>query len=134
MIKNLRQSLITSTKRKRTEISLYEGGQPPDKDFVGNEMKRLKAAFKQLDAQYFVVLMERIKDKKMTCDQLHDAISKVIDNCIYPIPGMAEILSFDHRVKIYTHKQVVNILLPQGYTFDDLEQVNLEGTLYWIEK
>ena len=130
----MKKSQTISTQRRRTEISLYEGGAMPDNQFVEQEMKRLRAAFKQLDAQYFVVLMERIKSKSMTCDQLHDAISKVIDTCIYPVPGMAEILSHDRKVPLYSHKAIVNIMIPKGYTFEDFEMIELDGKNYWIEK
>jgi len=106
----------------------------PDNEFVKAEMKRLKAAFKQLDAQYFVVLMERIKDKLMTRDQLHDAISGVIDKCIYPVPGMAEILSHDRKVQLYSHKMIVDIMIPKGYDFSDFEMIELDGRKVWIEK
>jgi len=130
----LRKSLTISTQRRRTEISLYEGGIIPDNKFVNNEMMRLRAAFKQLDEQYFVVLMERIKSKAMTCDQLHDAISKVIDSCIYPVPGMAEILSHDRKVQLYTHKMIVDTMIPKGYDFSDFEMIELDSKKYWIEK
>lgn len=97
-------------------------------------MQRLVGAFRQVDRKYLVILAERIVDKKMTKEQIHDAVSKVIDTCIYPVPGMAEILSHDRTVKLYTHKQITNVMLPQGYEFSDFEMIELDGQRKWIEK
>ena len=133
VIQKLRLSQNTSTPTKRTEISLYEGGELPDKEFIINQLKRLHNAFPQLKREYMVTLNERITDKKMTKEQIHDAVSRVIDTCVYPVPGMAEILSFDQRVKLYTHKQIL-LKLDEGYTFQDFEQIEIEGKLKWIEK
>ena len=124
--------MAISGKTVRDEISLYEGGDQPDIGFIENEMKRLKFAFSQLSREYFIILNERIVDKKMTKEQVHDAISRVIDTCVYPVPGMAEILSYDRRVKLYTHKQVL-AKINEGYTFVNFEKVELDGKIYWIE-
>ena len=134
MINGLRKSFTLSSSRKKTEISLYEGGQIPDEKRINDEMKRLRAAFPKIHEEYYFILTERIISKHMTADQLHDAISGVIDNCIYPVPGMAEILSHDRKVQLYSHKMIVDIMIPKGYDFSDFEMIEIDGEKKWIEQ
>jgi len=106
----------------------------PDETFVNNEMKRLRGAFPKIHEEYYFILTERIIAKQMTVDQIHDAISRVIDTCIYPVPGMAEILSHDRKVQLYSHKMIVDTMIPKGYDFSDFEMIEIDGKNYWIEK
>lgn len=77
-------------------------------------MKRLKNAFPQLPQGFYDILSDRIKANGFSDDRLKDAINSLIDNCIYPVPSIANIISFDKRVKLYTYSELVNLINESG--------------------
>ena len=93
---------ITSTK---AEISLYRGTLTTAN--IITQVKRLKAAFPLLKKEFYDVLAQRVKSKGFTDKQLKDAVDHVIDTCHYSHPALADILSFDERVKLYTYPEVI---------------------------
>jgi len=40
-----------------------------------------------------------------TDDRLRDAVRNVISTCVYPQPTIAQFISFDKRIKVYTYSQ-----------------------------
>ena len=64
-------------------------------------------------------------------DGLADVV--VIDNFKYPVPTVADIISWDKKVKIYTHREVVD-LIPQGYDFSMFEKITINEQVRWIKK
>lgn len=86
------------------EISLYEGAVAPPK-IIATEVAKLKAAFPAMEMSFISVLSERIQAKAFTEERLKDAIASVIDNFKYKMPNIADILSFDKKIKLYTHNE-----------------------------
>lgn len=114
-------------------ISLYDDP-TPDKRTIGIEVERLQKAFPQIDKNYLFVLTERIIDKKITAQQLKDAVNRVIDTCVYPVPGMAEILSFDKRIKLYTYIQALR-LKDEGIEFSrQFDMIDIDGKIMYFER
>jgi hypothetical protein len=128
-----RKSQDTQSKRKG-ELSRYEGQRTPSKKELEIELIRLSAAFPSLSKGFLTILSERIVSRKMTCEQLHDAISRVIDTCKYPTPSVSEICSYDDTIKLYTHSEIVNEMIPKGYTFTDFDMIDIEGKKFWTLK
>ncbi len=69
----------------------------------------------------------------MSAKQVTDAINNVIDTYRFPIPMVADIISFDKKVKIYTHQEIC-AMIPQGYTFENFEKVTINGQVRWLLK
>ena len=128
-----RKSQKTQSKRK-CELSRYEGQPVPAHNEIANEFMRLRAAFPSLSKEYFAILTERIVSRKMTYEQLHDAVSRVIDTCKYPTPSISEICSYDDTIKLYMHSEIVNEMIPKGYTFTDFDMIDIEGKKFWTLK
>jgi hypothetical protein len=80
-----------------------------------------------------VILAQRIMDKKMSANQLTDAINNVIDTLKYPIPTVADIVSYDKKEKLYNHKEVAESI-KEGYSFDDYEMITINDKKRWIRK
>ena len=58
-------------------------------------MKKIKKAFPSLPADFYDILCERVKDHEFTDNELVGAINHVIDNCTYPMPTVANFISYN---------------------------------------
>jgi hypothetical protein len=90
------------------ELSIYKGSLT--QVCIVESTKRLKDAFPGLSKGFFDVLTDRVKANEFCDQRLKDAIFHVIDTCIYPIPTIANVISFDKRVKIFTYKQLCELI------------------------
>lgn len=70
---------------------------------------KLKKSFPALTKEFFDMFSDRIKDNKFTDKRLNDSINHVIDNCIYPAPSIAQFISYDKRIKLYTYHDMVRM-------------------------
>jgi hypothetical protein len=87
----------------QNEISIYQGELTPI--HVLKEIARTKISFPSLPDSFFDILRDRIEDNNFTDQRLTDAVNNVIDNCVYPIPTIANFITFDRRIKLYTYSQ-----------------------------
>jgi len=65
----------------------------------------IKKAFPALPIGFYDVFMDMVSENKFTDTRLRDAVKHVICNCQYPQPTIANFISFDKRVKVYTYAQ-----------------------------
>lgn len=89
------------------EISIYNDKLTPE--CVGENTVKLKQSFPALPNGFYDVFYERLKANNYTDKRLNDAIGHVIDNCIYPTPTIAQFISFDKRMKLYSYEDVLKI-------------------------
>lgn len=73
-------------------------------------------------------------EKGFTDDKMRDAINYVIDNCKYPIPSIAEFLSFDRVVKLYSYQEVSVLVTKNQASFEDFEKRVVDGKVYRVLK
>jgi len=90
-------------------------------------------SFPDIDNDYLAVLTLRLIANGFTKDRLNDAIGSVIDACHYKRPMIAEIVSFDRKMKLYTYSEMVNKCTPQ-YTTENFERIEIDGKIRFIEK
>jgi hypothetical protein len=117
---------------KDNSISIYK-----DEFTVKNaidQFKKLKMAFPQLPAGFYDVLMDRVKENGFTDQRLKDSINKLIDNFTYPNPSIANIISFDKRVKLNSYSELIEIQNRTGRAFEDYCKIKKNGKLFWISK
>jgi len=92
------------------------------------EQARIKAAFPQLDKMFYLVLADRVAENKYTDEQLHDAVNHLIDNCTYPIPTIANIMSFKNRVKLYSYSEICDKVERMGkYVWSEYRPITVPG-------
>lgn len=121
------------TQESNGEISLYTGESAKKEDIV-SEVKKLTAAFPDITNDYIAMLVDRLKVNGFTKQRTIDAIGYTIDTCIYPVPKIAEIISFDRKVKTYSYTEMT-AMCNQYRTSENFEMVDLNGpTKRWIEK
>jgi hypothetical protein len=85
------------------EVSIYRG--PLTARVIVESAAKIKKAFPTLPIGFYQVFDERLKENNFTDSRLTDAVNHVIDTCIYPTPTIANFISFDKRVKVYTYSQ-----------------------------
>lgn len=126
---------IKVNEKGETYLSLYNGELTPK--VVTESMAEIKAAFPALPAEFFTILSRRIKDNGFSDDRIRDAVRHVIDNCIYPSPTIAQFISFDKNVRLYTYFEMVEMVNNANgdakvWDYYDCRKIN--GKLFWVSK
>lgn len=81
---------------------------------VIDQIKKLRRAFPQLQVDFTDILLERAKEKKWTDRRLTDAVNNLIDTCQYPQPTLANVLSYDKRIKTYSYTDMCDMAYNYG--------------------
>lgn len=126
---------IKVNEKGETYLSLYTGDLTPK--VVTESMAELKASFPALPAEFFSMLSKRVKDNGFSDERLRDAVRHVIDNCIYPSPTIAQVISFDRTVRLYTYfemVEMVNKVNGDAKLWDYYEKRKINDKLFWVSK
>lgn len=91
--------------QEKNSISIYVDEIASGRDVI-LAVLAIKKAFPSLPANFYDMLDIRIRENNFTVERLNDAVAYVIDNCLYPIPTIANFISFDRIVKFKTHDQM----------------------------
>jgi hypothetical protein len=133
-MKNLPDILQENTVQiAHNEISIYTDRLTSESIIKG--IVKIKKAFPSLPIDFYEVFDERINENRFTDQRLKDAINNVIDNCIYPVPTIANFISFDKRVKVFTYDEMVKKCNESGpETWNNYKGVLLPGNVkkVWI--
>ena len=113
--------------RREDSVSIYKG-ELTTKNII-NRTKDIKAAFPQLPPEFFDILAKRVKANKFSDARLNDAVGNLIDTCRYPLPTIADVISFDKRVKLYTYSELT-AKVNQGYSMKDFKK--LDDKKLWV--
>jgi hypothetical protein len=84
-------------------------------------------AFPQLPGGFYEVLNRRLKEKEFTDERLKDAVNHVIDTCQYPVPTVANFISYDKCIQIFTYADLVKQLNDDRRAWDYYDQVKVPG-------
>lgn len=113
-------------------ISIYRG--ELSQEAVAKSVARIKAAFPVLTPGFYVVLIDRMKEKGFSDERLKDSVNNVIDNCFYPTPSIANFLSFDSRVKIISYQELMNIVGDQRDSWSNYSRIRIKGKGFFVKK
>lgn len=107
-----------------------------------DQFRRIQYAFPALGDGFYEILSDRINNIGFTDKRLSDSVNQLIDTCTYPTPTIANIISFDKRIKLYTHADLVKHLNENPFKYHkrikhkgkfplyakitDIEQFNIE--------
>ena len=114
-------------------LSLYQDTYATP-DNIASAIKRLRGAFPKMGGEFFDILYERIDKNKFTKQRLEDAVNNVLDNFRYKELNVADIVSYDKRVRLYTYTQICDEIANYRATTDDYERVERAGKNYWVKK
>jgi hypothetical protein len=128
--KALRAVITTSA---GSEVSLYGGG-PAKPAEIATQIIKLHLAFPKMEKDFFNLLSERIVANGFTSGRLKDAFDYVIDNFHYRELTIADIISFDKRVKLYSHDEVYSMVVSCTAGWEDFILEEIEGETFRIKK
>ena len=112
-------------------ISIYSGSLSTENTAKG--VAKIKAAFPSLPPEFYTVLLERLIEKKFNDERFVNAVNSLIDNCQYPTPTLANILSFDKRVKVYSYSEMANIVMTGAKSQSDFAKIRINSKLFWVK-
>jgi hypothetical protein len=84
-------------------------------------------AFPQLPEGFYEVLNRRLKEKEFTDNRLMDAVNYVVDTCQYPVPAIANFISYDKNVQVLTYADLVKQLNDDRGSWDYYDQIKVPG-------
>jgi hypothetical protein len=96
--------------------------------------KKVLAAFPAVTNAFVDILIERAIANGFTNNRLTDAVNNVIETCHYPTPRLADFLTFDRRVRVYSYNQVCDMVTRNEAKFDDFAIIKIKGEPYRIRK
>ena len=99
---------------------------------VVRNFARIKACFPAISPEFYKVLMERIKEKGFSDDRLSDSVNNLIDNFQYPNPTLANILSFDRKVKVLDYNQVCTLIGKHEASFNDFSKIFIREKMFYV--
>jgi hypothetical protein len=129
----MQSSMQSMTQRGCNEISIYSG-EPATKDQIKSEVKKLVAAFPEVTSDFIILLADRISDNNFTTQRVKDAINHIIDNSPYKRPAIADIISFDRKVKLFSFEEIQAKCAPGYPAFEHYERVTINNRVKYIEK
>ena len=88
------------------EISVYNDQLTPQN--IGKYTIELINAFPDIKTEFLEGLKQAILRNKFTDDRFKDAVHNLIDTYHYTVPKIADIISYDNRVRLYTYNEVLN--------------------------
>jgi len=124
----LQESLAVIQKNDNYSISIYNDDLTLD--CVVSEQVKLANAFPGLKKEFFDILSNRLKENGFTDKRLRDSINYLIDNFTYPIPTIANIISFDKRVKLYNYLQLIE-KINEGDKWGNYHPIKKIGNKYY---
>lgn len=91
-------------------VSMYSGGTPATLDEVMLAGTNLMSAFPQTVTKPWLAQMARLAQSVgITKERINDAVDNIILHHHYPTLTIADVLDFDVRLKLYSHKEVIRI-------------------------
>jgi hypothetical protein len=108
---------LTQYTTPKNEVSVYVDD-IADSDYVKSQLKKLIAAYPKVTNDFIILLTERVIDNKFTKARVRDAVNNLIDTFVYEVPKVADIVSFDRRIKVFTYTDLCD-KVERGERFDD---------------
>lgn len=94
----------------------------------------VRASFPSLGRDFPAMLVEAMIRNQFSDERAIDAVNHVIDNCEYPEPTIARFISYDRKVRLYSHSDVCNAVSEQKAVWSDFEFTTIEGKKFWYLK
>ncbi len=79
------------------------------------------------------ILTLRLISNGFTKKRLNDAIGTIIDTCRFKRPMIAEIISYDKKLKLFTYSEMA-AKCSQFYTSENFERIEVNGKFMYYEK
>ena len=117
------------------QVSIYHRGAKATQEQLTRNIAKLEMAFPKMQRDFFKILLERIDANNFSNKRLENAVNYVIDKFQYKELNVADIISWDRKINIYTYEQICNLIhksMIKGFEDTDTREIN--GTKYWVLK
>lgn len=104
-------------------MSIYKG--ELTNEVIAASAMKIKAAFPALPIPFYDVFADRIKENNFCDEKLKASTNHVIDNCIYPSPTVAQFLSYDKRIKLYSYDDMLKMAETNIKAFEQYKAVRV---------
>lgn len=92
----------------------------------------IKKSFPTLDEGFYEVFLDMIKSSKFDDERLIDAVTHVIATCVYPQPTIAQFISFDRKIKMWTYAQMIDETDRNQTVFKQRTPVKIDGQTFYV--
>ena len=117
------------------QVSVYHKGGKATQEQLTRNIAKLEMAFPKMQSDFFKILLDRIDANSFSNKRLENAVNYVIDRFQYKELNVADIISWDKKINIYTHQQICNLIQKSMIKgFDATETRDINGTKYWVLK
>lgn len=115
-------------------ISVYS--KPLTSECLVKSLGKIKFAFPDLDKEFFDIFAERVKELGFGDDRLSDAVNKVIDECVYPRPTIAQFISHNKHTKLFTYEEMQDKVVTGGGAniWKYYDKIKIDDIVYWYRK
>lgn len=112
--------------RSEYEVTLYNGNPASDNEIMV-ACGMICTAFNQNSKEFVALLAKYIKSSGFTSKRLSDAVDYVIEHHQFPTITIADVISYDKKIKLYNYAQAWSMVEEKGlYSWDDFETVKTE--------
>ena len=115
-------------------ISIYKGKLTEQE--ITKQLEKVILIFPKFPESMLIELKESFIDNNFNDERMIAAVKHVRDS--YQgwdkLPNIANFVSFDYRVKIYTYLELCDLVGKHLTTFDDMERVKIKGSEFYIAK
>ena len=116
-------------------MSIYHKGKKATQEQLTRNIAKLEMAFPKMQGEFFKILLERLDANNFSNKRLVNAVNYVIDKFQYKELNVADIISWDRKINIYTYSQICNLIQKSMINgFDDTEIREINGTKYLVLK
>ena len=131
--KELQQTSPTIQDSKDS-ISIYKGKLTEQE--VTKQLAKVMMIFPKFPETMLIELKESFADNNFNDERMIAAVKHVRDT--YQgwdkLPNIANFVSFDYRVKIYTYSELCDLVGKHLMKWDDTQRIKLKGEVYYIAK
>ena len=116
-------------------MSIYHKGKKATQEQLTRNIAKLEMAFPKMHGEFFKILLERLDANNFSNKRLENAVNYVIDKFQYKELNVADVISWDRKINIYTYSQICNLIQKSMINgFEDTEIREINGTKYWVLK
>ena len=108
-------------------------------DDIANAIMKLSTAYpladKEESARFFALLTNRVAENGFTKKRLDDAVNWLIDNFRFKNINIADVITFDKRVRLYNYQEYCSAIYHNRNLSEDFTTYGkIDGITFWYRK
>ena len=123
---------IKRSEKGELSISLYFDNFAEKSD-IAVGIAKLCASFPRMEQSFWSLLAERIVENNFSKERIKEAVDYILDNFKYKELNIADIISFDRKVKLYTCSEFMQAQM-NGIHPSKFEMREINDVKFWVLK